>query len=683
MVRILQQVLMALVAAHESGRQLIHRDIKPDNILVTDVAGRADFTKVLDFGISKALEGTGIGTGSIVGSPHTMAPEQWKGEQVTPATDLYAVGCTAYIALSGRLPFDGKGVEVGLAHVSQPPPDLMPWVDEDTPEAVVDWVAWLMRKQPAHRPQTAQQALEVLRTINHGTSQVSLPSYTPHVMERIESSAPPVNLPRFASSFVGRERELFALDQLVSEGANLVTLHGIGGLGKTRLSVEWANTCYPDFPGGCYFCDLAEATSLNGVCLYLAQALEIPLNKDAPVQTLGYALSGRGRVLVIFDNFEQVVDYGSSSIGVWLEMAPEAMFVVTSRRQVGLDGERVVNVQPLQTPTTDQQETIQQSEAVRLFVARAKQTRGDFELTQHNAHIIAHLVRQLDGLPLTIEMAASRVRTLTPAGIVSRLSDRFRLLRSSRRDVSGRQMTLLATLDWSWELLTAYEQAAFAQCAVFQGSFSLEAAEAVVDLAEYAATPWVMDVIESLIDKSLIQVADHRLTMFVSVHQYAATKLQCLEDDAQEDVRERHLEYFAQYGQHTFLKQLDLNKKALDELEMELGNLDAALSYASESDRFNLAGLCALALGEYFIRQGLFDVGLVKIRPVLNRSTHNTIRLRLMHLFGDLNRAGGRLGEARHRLEEALHMARDSGEQHLEGKLLCGLGSVLREQGQP
>ncbi|MEL6178826.1 MAG: tetratricopeptide repeat protein, partial [Myxococcota bacterium] len=487
------------------------------------------------------------------------------------------------------------------------------------------------------------------------------------------------------SSFVGREHELSKLDQLAAQGSRLVTLHGIGGLGKTRLSVEWATACSEDFPGGCYFCDLTEARSLDVICLCLAQALDVPLNEENPVQTLGYALSGRGRLLVIFDNFEQIIAHGSSSIGVWLNMAPEAMFVVTSRQSLGLDGERVVEVEPLQTPGANRHEAIEDNEAVHLFVARAQQTRGDFKLTPDNAQPIAELVRQLDGLPLTIEMAASRIKTLPPAGILSRLSDRFRLLRSSRRDLSGRQVTLLAALDWSWELLDPHEQAALAQCAVFQGSFSLEAAESVLDLSAYEQAPWVADVIESLVDKSLIRVAGDRLLMFVSVHQYAWTKLQqpSMEHELA-SVRERHAAYFAQYGTPPFLQRLSLSSRAFKELKVELGNLDGALCYAISAGHAHFTGQCALALGKYFYRQGLYEAGLVEVRKALKALSAATevSKARLLCLFGDLKRVVGRVDDALLHYERALSLACAGGDPRLEGQVLHGLGYTLREQGK-
>ncbi|MEL6181626.1 MAG: protein kinase, partial [Myxococcota bacterium] len=569
-VRIVEQVLTALQAAHEHERCLIHRDIKPANILLTDHAGYQDVVKVVDFGISRALNNptSMLTTTSITGSPSTMAPEQWQGLSVSPATDLYGLGCTTYILLAGRAPFIGDLTQLPNMHTNHEPPHLSSLAMEDTPDALVQWVAWLMRKLPQLRPQSARQALDVLRSVGTGQAQHAQTRIA-HLTQQARHADPSldtvVRLPSYRTSFVGRRREMFELDALRDQNIRLITIRGIGGLGKSRLSVEWARTQAAHFPGGVYFCDLAEATNLQDVCINLSKTLDVPLGRGDAAQTLDHVLSGRGKLLLILDNFEQIVHLAPQSIGRWLDAAPNTTFIATTRQTLGLSGERTVDVWPLSLGGRD-------SEAVQLFVDRARQIRADFAITDANADDTVRLVERLDGLPLAIELAAARIRAMSPARMVSRLDQRFKLLRSSRRDAQPRQATLKAMLDWSWELLTPAERAAFMQCAVFQGSFALEAAEAVIDLSMYDDDdPWVIDILESLVDKSLIRTlantaGEERYAMFVSVHAYAQTQLEHDQTIATAPLRDRHLAFMSNYGAAVFLESSRHNLRVVEEL---------------------------------------------------------------------------------------------------------------------
>jgi predicted ATPase/class 3 adenylate cyclase/Tfp pilus assembly protein PilF len=322
------------------------------------------------------------------------------------------------------------------------------------------------------------------------------------------------SLPAERDGFVGRRDALAALAQRLEHGTRLVSVLGMGGTGKTRLVTRFAWGSLGEFPGGVWFCDLAPARSPDDICAAVAHALEVPPGQADPVVQLGHAIAGRGRCLVILDNFEQVARHAEATLGHWLDRAAHATFIVTTREVLGIVGEDVLALAPLPT-----------AEASTLFRRRAEAARQDYRPSPEDEAAIEQLVKVLDGLPLAIELAAARVRVMPPRMLLARMSERFKLLWSSagRHD---RQATLRAAFDWSWELLSPAERAALAQLSVFEGGFTLASVEAVVDLADAADAPWSVDVLNWLVDKSFVrQVGDDRFDLLESVREYAAEHL--------------------------------------------------------------------------------------------------------------------------------------------------------------
>jgi predicted ATPase/DNA-binding winged helix-turn-helix (wHTH) protein len=322
------------------------------------------------------------------------------------------------------------------------------------------------------------------------------------------------SLPAERDTFVGRAEELDGLAQRIQSGARLVSVLGFAGIGKTRLATRYGRSWLGEFPGGVWFCDLAPARSIDGVVSAVAQGLGVPLGRDDPLVQLGHAIAGRGRCLVILDNFEQVARHAQTTLGRWLDRAEQACFVVTTREVLGLPGEDVLTLPPLPP-----------AEGIALFVQRAKAARSDFDAgTQEQ--VIAALVELLDGLPLAIELAAARVRVMPPRLLLQRMSERFKLL-VSKGGRLDRQSTLRAAFDWSWDLLPPHEKAALAQLSVFEGGFTLEAAEAVIDLTAFDDAPWTVDAINALVDKSFVRLrTDDRFDLLASVQAYAAEHLE-------------------------------------------------------------------------------------------------------------------------------------------------------------
>ena len=351
------------------------------------------------------------------------------------------------------------------------------------------------------------------------------------------------NLPAERDAFVGRRSNLNELARRYDQGARLVSLLGIGGCGKTRLATRYGWAWMGDYPGGVWFCDLAPARTIEGVFSAVAQGLDVPLGQDEPVGQLGHAIAGRGRCLLILDNFEQISRHAEATVGSWLERAGQAHFLVTSREVLGIAGEETLALAPL--PAAD---------AEALFLRRAAAARNDFDPGADDRAAIATLVGLLDGLPLAIELAAARARTLAPRALLARMSERFKLLASSggRHD---RQATLRAAFDWSWDLLNPAEKVALAQLSVFEGGFTLEAAEGVIDLSAQPDAPWTLDVILSLVDKSFVRPngAD-RFDLLVSVQAYADEHLRTegrypgSGPQALQAAQARHAAWFAALG---------------------------------------------------------------------------------------------------------------------------------------
>jgi predicted ATPase/class 3 adenylate cyclase/Tfp pilus assembly protein PilF len=328
------------------------------------------------------------------------------------------------------------------------------------------------------------------------------------------ASTRPHSLPAERDRFIGRQAALRELALRFERGARLVCLLGPGGTGKTRLAVRYGWIARGEHPGGVWFCDLAMSRDLDGIVHAMAQGLQLTLSSADPVADIGEAIAGRGRCLVIADNFEQITRHGEHTIGRWLERAPQARFLVTTREVLGIAGEDVLALPPLSP-----------QEGAALFIERAERAGGVALNSSHHEQAVAQLVSLLDGLPLAIELAASRARVLSPAQLLPRMAERFKLLTRSqgRRD---RQATLLATLDWSWDLLIDAERAALAQLSAFEGGFTIDAVEAVVDLSASAGAPWVLDSVQSLVQKSLVRrTADNRFDLLHTVRDYAAARL--------------------------------------------------------------------------------------------------------------------------------------------------------------
>lgn len=399
------------------------------------------------------------------------------------------------------------------------------------------------------------------------------------------SQAQPVGepLPTALTSFVGRAKEVADVEHMLRrDDIRMVTLAGMGGIGKTRLALEVGRHLEGEFPDGVQLVRLASVTQADLVIPAIAAALGIRAEeKGAGDAGLLEAIAGR-TMLLILDNFEQVTD-AAPAIGQLLESAPQLRILVTSRRLLHLSAEHEYQVPTLALPEDDaaaRPEEIAEADAVRLFVERATAVRPDFRLTEDEAAAVADIVRRLDGVPLAIELAAARVRLLPPAALLARLDHAVDVLAGGLADLPARQRSLRATLDWSHSLLGADEQELFACLSTFMGGWTLEAAEAVcAGDDEQRAT--VLDRLAALVDNSLVVVdlsatsGSARFRMLEPVREYAREKL--LGMDIHEQLDRRHLDYYEQLTKTAGPKLSGREQPQwLDRLEEEAGNLGVA-----------------------------------------------------------------------------------------------------------
>lgn len=414
------------------------------------------------------------------------------------------------------------------------------------------------------------------------------------------------NLPAQLTSFVGREEEIADVRKLLGR-TRLLTLTGPGGIGKTRLALQIAAEMLTDYRDGAFFVDLSLINDPSLVPTLIAQALGVP---DMPgvsvIEGLQAHLSTQELLLVI-DNFEQVAT-AAPLLEQLLTAAPGVRVLATSRVVLSLRGEHEYAVPPLQPPDADQTPDpaiLNRFEAVRLFTERALAVQPRFRLTAQNARAVAGITARLDGLPLAIELAASRTKLLTPEQLLARLDHSLTLLTSGVRTLPERQRTLRGAIAWSYDLLPEAERRLFSRLAVFSGGWTLAAAEAVAQPEELRIAG--LEGLSSLLDKSLIRVdepdGEPRFSMLETIREFGQEHLSA--SGELESVRQRHGEYFLELALEAEMHLTGVEQgEWLDMLDRESGNIRGALRWAVDDGQARLGQEAAGALWRYWQQRG-------------------------------------------------------------------------------
>ena len=404
----------------------------------------------------------------------------------------------------------------------------------------------------------------------------------------------PGNLPSQVTSFIGRERDVVEVVEALREH-RLVTLTGVGGVGKTRLALEVAADLAPEFPDGIWLIELAPVGDPDAVPDAVASVLGITQHTDKTVaESVAEALAGRTRLLVL-DNCEHILDAAAELAELILARAPDVKILATSREGLSLPGEHIWRV-----PSLDVREGVD-SASVTLFTERARAVAPDFSIKREpDATAVVETCRRLDGIPLAIELAAARMGHMSPAEIRDRLQDRFRLLSGSRRGLE-RHQTLRNAVQWSYDLLDDGERTLLCGCSVFAGGFDLDAASAVgggAVLDEYA----ILDLLGELVRKSLVTVehADGgtRYGMLETIRQFAEDQLAVA--GAGDEARDRHARHFAGKEAEILAIWNSADQRDANEwLDVELANLRTAFHWAA--DRGDIDNAAAIAVTGAFI----------------------------------------------------------------------------------
>ncbi len=475
-------------------------------------------------------------------------------------------------------------------------------------------------------------------------------------------------LPVPPTPLVGRRLELASVSALFrDEGARLVTLTGPGGTGKTRIGLAVAHELEPELRDGALFVSLAPVSSPELLVPTIAEALDVREGERDLAAGVIEHLRER-RMLLVLDNFEQILS-AAPFVGDLLAAAPRVWILATSRAPLRLAAEREYPVPPFEIPSADLPfEALVKTDAVRLFTARAQAVDPEFELDMGSAPEVARVCRQLDGLPLAIELAAARAKLLAPGEILERLEREPNMLPSGPRDAPARQQTLAATIHWSFDLLGPEERQAFVRLGVFVGGCTLEAAEGVCDVT--------LDSLGALVDNNLLRRREGRFMMLETVRHFAVEQL---EEAGADELRRRHAEWLTELAETMAERTLAGEDMTawLDRIQPEHDNIRAALAWSLEHEP-ELTLRQASSLRLFWEVRGLFGEGLQWIEDALPYAADMTPEIRFRALAGS-GAIAIRLGDldlAQERKEAALALARDVGDELWIARELSDLGTI-------
>ena len=630
--KIASDIADALEKAHRQG--VVHGDLKPGNIMLTRFG-----PKLLDFSLAKPVQTSSVAAPDpmttvsaesdrrILGTVEYLAPESLDGGDSDQSIDIWSFGCVLYEMLTGKSAFGQRTLSETIVHILKHDPDweLLP---ASTPLSIHALLRVCLAKDRNSRP---NRMLGIARAL-----------------EQPSVSGPKHNLPQQLNAFVGREQELSDITSLLAK-QRLLTLTGPGGVGKTRLALEAAQKLLYDFPDGVWLVEFATVVEPQFVNQVVAAAMGVHEQPARPISETLFEYLENKSTLIILDNCERLVESVAAIAEEILSRSRRTKIIATSRGSLGLPGERLWRVPSLSVPTHRFEDVpiqeLHNYDAIRLFVHRARSVAPEFVLTPSNSSAILEICNRVDGIPLAIELAAARIKVLSPRQICERLSDRFLLLRAQSGTKEPRHQSLQAALDWSYDLLSGQEKQLFRQLGVFAGGWTLEAAEAICTSG--GDLP-VFEVLSFLTDKCLVQTKPFRdgmrFELTETIREYACEKLKRAGELAA--VSNRHLMHFADVAVQSELKLQDSAQQAvLEELAAEDDNFRAALTWG------------------------------LQVNP--------EVALEAANALSDYWRIRGRLVEAEGWLERAVRQEVSEQDQIMRARALCALGLIAIVQGKP
>jgi non-specific serine/threonine protein kinase len=695
------QIASALAAAEAGG--LVHRDIKPDNIML-----RGDgYVKLLDFGLARAIVSADAGLKQtdpyvVRGTVFYMSPEQLRGMNIDARTDIWSTGVVMYELISGRLPFEGDSTSDVVASILKSLPALLTTQRGGAvPPRLSDIVGRAMHKDRALRYQSAQEMLDDLQDLRLDLDRdvmISLGGGTgtglraeDALTERVSGGGPrPNNLPARLTTFVGREQEKReVVEHLRDAGTRLLTLTGPGGTGKTRLALAAGAELVNELDDGVFLVQLAPVREAELVISAIGDVLDVHEGGATLLESVKRSLRDK-TLLLILDNFEQVVA-AAPVVAELLNAAPNVKMLVTSRSPLHVSGEQEYAVPPLPTPPLDAPippHALSAYPSVALFLQRASAVKSDFAVTPENAQAIAELCTRLEGLPLAIELAAARVKLLPPQAMLSRVESRMKLLAGGSRDLPERQRTMHAAISWGFNLLDDEEKRLFTDLAVFRGGFSIGEAEAIAQ----ATGEGQMDVLEqlsSLVNKSFLQRdassddIEPRFTQLETIREYGLEQLIVAGREA--EVRAAHAALMASMAEQSARELAGPeHERALRRLTADHENYRAALEHALAHDDTNVALRIGGSLWWFWYLHGHYDEGrrwleqIVRMwgadeSPALPRALTGAGALAFLQCDYD---------RAIELLDQSIDLANRTGDRQGLARSLQFRGSIAREQGE-
>jgi predicted ATPase/class 3 adenylate cyclase len=500
--------------------------------------------------------------------------------------------------------------------------------------------------------------------------------------------SPPTTLPSILTSFIGRKKEIAEVKRLLVE-KRLLTIVGPGGAGKTRLAVRVAADLLDVYPDGVWMVDLTPLSNGELVVHHIMKNLGVREEVAySPLQTLTDSLRERNMLLVL-DNCEHLLQEVAELIESLLIGAPALKILTTSRESIGIPGETLWHIPPLSTPKLNEEivvENLGKYESVRLFLERAASVKNDFKLTIKNAPAIASITAHLDGIPLAIELAAARIRVLSPEEIADRLDDRFRLLVGNRTAIT-RQKTLRNLIDWSYDLLSDSERTLLRRLSVFAGGWTLDAAEDICTDAILDKVG-ILDLLTNLVDKSLVvaetQEEGIRYRFLETIRQYGHDRL--VESAEVEEFTRRHAAYFAAFVERSFLELWGTRQEyRLHRLEIENDNLRAAQDWmARDPDSKEPLLKTAMFLWHFWEIRGDIREGRARLEFAMNHYPESPPDLRAEGLRGAglLALQGGDFAQSIEMHQESLALFRKLDDNLGVARELDALGEIAQYRGE-